>query len=236
MTILSVTKDVCATVGVVVPASVFSGITANRTMLEMLALANEMARRIAYDTRDWTRLKVRATLVGDGVATAFDLPDNYLRMPITSNVWNSGQTQTPMRFVSDTDEWVKRRTNDASDGRGEWTIYGGQMHISPVMPVGQTASFVYIDKNCVELSAGGFGDTFAADDDRFVLSERLLKLGMTWQWKAHKGSPYAEDMGTYSDALAMAMGYDKPSPIIVGRVPISVAATVAYPWPAPTPP
>ena len=34
--------------------SVFSNITANRTMQEMLALANEMAQRIAYDTRDWT--------------------------------------------------------------------------------------------------------------------------------------------------------------------------------------
>jgi hypothetical protein len=38
-----------------VPTVVFSNITANRTMQEMLALANEMAQRIAYDTRDWTR-------------------------------------------------------------------------------------------------------------------------------------------------------------------------------------
>jgi hypothetical protein len=44
----------------------------------------------------------------------------------------------------------------------------------------------------------------------------LLKLGMIWQWKAQKGSPYAEDMGTYGDALTIAMGNDSPSPIIVG--------------------
>ena len=36
-----------------------------------------------------------------------------------------------------------------------------------------------------------------------AIDERLLKLGMIWQWKANKGSPYAEDMGTYSDALVM---------------------------------
>jgi hypothetical protein len=42
-------------VGVVNVTLVFSNITANRTMQEMLALANEMAQRIAYDTRDWTR-------------------------------------------------------------------------------------------------------------------------------------------------------------------------------------
>jgi hypothetical protein len=65
----------------------------------------------------------------------------------------------------------------------------------------------------------------------------VLKLGMIWQWKAQKGSPYAEDMGTYGDALTIAMGHDSPAPIIVGRKPISASSTVgvAYPWPVPTP-
>ena len=35
-----------------------------------------------------------------------------------------------------------------------------------------------------------------------MLDERLLKLGMIWQWKAKKGSPYQEDLGTYGDALS----------------------------------
>jgi hypothetical protein len=39
---------------------------------------------------------------------------------------------------------------------------------------------------------------------------------MIWQWKAQKGSAYAEDMGTYGDALTYAMGHDSPAPIIVG--------------------
>jgi hypothetical protein len=41
-------------------------------------------------------------------------------------------------------------------------------------------------------------------------------------------------MGTYSDALAVAMGHDSPAPIIVGRRPMSANARVAYPFPAPT--
>ena len=36
-------------------------------------------------------------------------------------------------------------------------------------------------------------------------------------------------MGTFQDALMMAMGGDKPSPIIIGRVPISSLPGVAYP-------
>jgi hypothetical protein len=233
MSLLTVVRDVCAVVGVAAPTSVFASINTNRTMFEMLACANEMAQRIATDTRDWTTLRTSATLVGDGVATAFTLPANYKRMLLTSNVWRSTSTQQPMVFISDTDEWDQRRVAVEEDAWGEWIMYGGQIHIWPIMAVGVTARFSYLEKNCISLASGGVSDRFQADDDTFRLDERLLKLGMTYDWKMKKGSPYAEDMGTYSDAIAMAMGHDKPSPIIIGRHPIQ--GRVAYHGQAPCP-
>jgi len=279
MTILQVVKDVCAVVGVPVPQSVFSNITGNRTMQEMLALANEMAQRIAYNTREWSQLKKTATITGDGVTTAFDLPANYKRMLLTSNVWRATSPQQPMHFVPDTDEWMKRRSSSFYDNSswGEWTMFGGQMHIYPPLaneypvwanntsyPAGAIARdavdgsiwrsvathtssappmtfaqerafglwndrltttydayFTYLDKNCIALNSGGFGDVFMNDLDTFVLDERLLKLGMIWQWKAQKGSAYAEDMGTYGDALTYAMGNDSPAPILIDRKRVS---------------
>src|SRR4249919_160612 len=106
MTILSVTKDVCLAVGVAVPQSVFSGITGNRTMQEMLSLANEMAQRIAYDTRDWSKFKKTLTLSGTGSTTAFDLPPDFKRMTLTANVWRSTSSLQPMMFVPDADDWI----------------------------------------------------------------------------------------------------------------------------------
>jgi hypothetical protein len=235
MTLLSVVKDVCATVGVLVPQSVFSNITGNRTMQEMLSLANEMAQRIAYDARDWTDLKKVATFAGDGIKTAFDMPADYKRMLLNSNVWKSSNTLVPMRFIPDTDEWLNRRTRNYYDAHGEWTIIGGQILIVPVMGTGVSAYFAYLHKNCVSLASGGFGDSFLSDNDTFVIDDRVLKLGMVWQWKAQKGSPYAEDMGTYGDALTSIMGRDSPAPIIVGRRAISASARVAYPFTVPTP-
>jgi hypothetical protein len=234
MTLLSVVKDVCAAVGVLIPQSVFSNLAGNRTMQEMLSLANEMAQRIAYDTRDWTKLKVTQTFVGDGIAQAFTLPANYKRMVLTANVWSSQTALMPMEFIPDIDEWMQRRALNRYNQRGEWTMLGGQMLIFPVMPVGQTASFAYIDKNCIDLSSGGRGNEFLNDLDSFTLDERLLRLGMIWQWKAQKGSAYAEDMGTYGDALTYAMGHDQPAPIILGSRPMSSATNIAYPWPVPT--
>jgi hypothetical protein len=229
MTLLSVVKDVCAAVGVVMPTSVFSNITGNRTMAEMLSLANEMAQRIAYDTRDWTRLRKTGTLTGDGTATAFDLPVDFQRLLLTSNVWRSTTPLTPARFIPDTDQWLNRRARNYSDAYGEWTIIGNQMMLWPAIGSAATAYFAYLHKNCITLAAGGAGDSFMADGDSFSLGDRLLKLGMIWQWKAQKGSPYQEDLNTYADALTYLMAHDSPAPIMVGRTPISAGAKTAIP-------
>jgi hypothetical protein len=142
---------------------------------------------------------------------------------------------TPMLFVPDTDEWLNRRSRGYINSLGEWTMMGGKMLIDPAMSIGTSAYFAYLDKNCVSLASGGQGDAFLADGDAFLLDERVLKLGMIWQWKAQKGSPYAEDMGTYGDALTMAMGHDSPAPIMIGRQTSSASARIAYPYPVPTP-
>jgi hypothetical protein len=234
MSLLTVVQDVCATVGVQIPTSIFSNISNNRTMQEMLTLANEMASRIAYDTRDWQLLRKVQTMAGDGVKTAFDMPIDYKRMLLTANVWRSTNNLTPMRFVPDTDNWLQRRAMNIYDNFGEWTLLGGQMLIAPTMGSGVTAYYAYLSNKCVNLAAGGTGTAFLADGDSFLLDERSFKLGMIWQWKAQKGAPYQEDLGTYGDALTTAMGHDSPGPILIGRTPIAATARVTYPFPVPT--
>lgn len=240
MSVLSVVKDVCMAVGVNPPTSLFATSVQPRTQAELLSLANEIAQRLSYDTREWTVLKKLATFAGDGVATAFEMPVDYQRMMLTSQVRKASAPRTPLRFVADTDEWMTRRLEGAADApQGEWTLLGTQMLISPVLAAGDTVHFVYLDKNCIKLSpappvGSPYSPVFMNDDDTLRVHERLLKLGMIWQWKANKGSPYAEDLGTFGDAMQMAMGADKPAPIIVDRQPISAAVQVAYPWPVPT--
>src|SRR5262249_52436143 len=153
---------------------------------------------------------------GNGTTEAFPIPADYKRLLLTSNVWRSTNNMQPMTFVPDFDMWLSRRAQNIYSGYGEWCIYGGQMHIQPIMNSGVTAYYGYLQRNCIALASGGVGDSFIADGDSFRLDERLLKLGMIWQWKANKGSPYQEDLGTYNDAIAVAMGHDAPAPIILG--------------------
>jgi hypothetical protein len=301
MSLLSVVNDVCAVVGVHQMTSVFSNINNNRTAFEMLALANEMAQRIAYETREWTALIKLGQLLGDSAAESFALPFDYRRMLLTSDVWRNANSQTPLRFVPDANEWLRRRSAGLSEAPGEWTLRGNRMHVAPILQretpypaditgwqnshlydvigemardvtdvtlwkvavshtsavspttfqqdrnanptywtrvfttPGELVQFNYLQRNCVHLASGGFNDAFVGDTDVYVLDERLLKLGMIWQWKANKGSPYAEDMATFMDAVARASGADKPSPIIVDRWLISAGARPSYPYPTPTP-
>ena len=235
MTLLSVVQGVCAVVGVDVPQSVFTNITGNRTMVEMLSLANEMAQTIAWDTRDWTMFKSTVTFQGDDVTAAFDLPADFKRMLLTTNVWRSTTQLHPMRFLPDYDEWLNRRSRDIYNPYAEWTIVRGQLLTAPAMKSTISCYFPYLVKNCIKLASGGAGTEFMADGDSFLLDERILKLGMIWRWKSQKGSPYQEDMSTYETAIGMVAGHDSPSPIMVGHTPISSTARTAYPWPVPYP-
>ena len=105
MSLLSVVRDVCLAVGVNPPTSMFSPDVQPRTQTELLSLANEMAQRIAYDAREWQRLKVVGTFAGDGIATPpddaivgttmFDLPANFKRH--AADIATSGVRQTCRR-------------------------------------------------------------------------------------------------------------------------------------------
>jgi hypothetical protein len=235
MSILQVVTDVCLACGLNAPTSLFAASIQPRTQAELLSLANEMAQRIADDTREWTALKTVQTYTGDGIQTAFPLPANYRRMLLSSQVRRSSSPTRPLRFIEDADLWLERRLTNMGDAWGEWILLGDQMHIWPAPGAGETVTYPYLDKNCVTLGSGGFSNTFIADNDSFRLPERVLKLGMIWQWKANKGSPYSEDMSTFGDALQMLLGADKPAPILIGRQSMPISGTVAYPWQVPTP-
>lgn len=238
MSVNSVVKDVCRVVGVEVFPSLFANIATERTQDEMLACANEMAQRIAWNTRDWQKLIATATFHGDGVITAFPLPADYVRMLKDSNVWKQSQPNIPVIFIPSADEWLRRTMTQYWPFAGQFTIQGGQMLVQPPLGVGDSVSFIYLSNKIINnVAPPGVTSTFTNDDDTFLLDERLLKLAMITEWKQHKGSPYAEDMATYQDAVMNAMGADKPAPIIVGNMPLSanMIVSTSYPWPLPTP-
>jgi hypothetical protein len=227
MTIGSVIGEVAPVISIDVPENIFA--SSAREHVELVALANEMAQRIA-EIHDWQQIKRRQTYTGNGEDDAWDLPAGYDRMPKAQLVWSS-VTRQPVEFVADHDVWLERLVALSATSLGSYTLLGGQMVFNPVLELAETATFFYLTSYIVTDVDGALKATFTANDDTFRLSERLLKLGIIWQHKANKGLPYAEEMQNYEIALSQRIARERGplTQAVRGRAGMT-DTEIAYPW------
>lgn len=225
MTIGSVISEVAPVISVAVPDNIFG--SDEREHVELVALANEMAQRIA-EANEWQVIKRLQSYTGNGETDAWDLPDGYDRMPQKQAVYTSRMVM-PLEHVQDHDEWLARLVNGTAIPVGSWTLLGGQMVFNPVLASGEVAQFYYLTDYVVRDEDGNLKATFTASTDTYRLDERLLKLGMIAQWRANKG--VGEDFGEYNKLLADRIIRDAgPRAFSIGRPSMGDDATTALPW------
>jgi hypothetical protein len=223
MTVLSAVQQACTVIGIPVAPKIYGSDA--REHIELAALANEMAARIVQDF-DWQRVKTIATLTGTGAQEDFALPADYSRMLKKARMWPSSQPSVSLVHIADSDVWLQQIVTGISFIYPQWTIYGGMVHIRPAPALADQIKYFYISNS---LTIDGKKE-FTLDADEFLLSERLLKLAIIWQWKANKGMPYAEDMANYQDAFGVLTGNDKGSNIItIGARRTNMDAEYAFP-------
>jgi len=224
MTILSVCQEAAIELSQTEPQSVFS--TTDTFAKELRVQANKSAVAImkAYD---WQALTKRATITGDGSDTSFDLPSDYDRMALKTNLASSASNIDLVK-ATDLDQWDYFLNHFSTTVPGYWMVLGGQLQVTPAPGVGVVHSYYYISNNIIS----GPKSAFAADTDTFVLPERLLTLSIIWRWRASKRLEYAEDMQNFEIAMGEETARDKGSRVLIAgrqRVPYNVKA--AYPGP-----
>ena len=209
MTVLRTVQRVCPKIGLDIPTTVFG--STDRELIELATLANDMAERIAQ-CHDWQALTVEHSFVGDNVTEAFDFPPCYDRLILNGDVWNS-RTNNPVDAL-DHNTWLGRETR-GFDVYSAYNILGNQMRCRPILEAGETNTFMFVSRR---FAVGVDGNTkvgFNSDDDEFRLPERILRLGMIWQWRESKGLPYAEDMATYEEVLAKEVRSERGAKMLV---------------------
>lgn len=229
MTVLTACAEAAVELKQPVPTSLFT--SSGTFEAELRLQANRTAVAIAQ-MYDWQRLLTLATLSGDGTAETFTVPVDYDRMPKKGKLHSSSWQTATFRKATDLDEWLYLKDTDFSATPGNWIIIGNDFNIFPVMAVGETARFYYISNKIVSdaQATPAYKTTFTADTDTFVLSERLLALGIVWRWKAQNSKDYAEAMANFNIALQEEIGKDRGSNIItVGRQRWPGSVRVAYP-------
>lgn len=179
--------------------------------VEMVDLANEVACDIAK-SHDWRALTKVAEITGTG-ALEYPLPTDYDRMLLSAEIddratWFWGYE--PFQSVND---WMRFKSGAYGIlSPGGWIILDSQIQFYPA-PSG-VAQYPYISRNWAQSDAGARKAAFTADDDTFVLSERLLTLGLIWRWMDQKGLQYSEALATYEAALSQAQARDKGARVL----------------------
>lgn len=231
MTVLSAVQQACSVMGLNVPIAVFG--STDREQIELQDVANEVNEGLvrAYD---WQSLKAIGTITGNGSSTSFPIstiaPD-FHRMTQKSTLWVTSRPFYPLEHITDTDLWLGIVTSGLTTTLGQWTIYGDAFNIMPALAAADTAKFYYISSSSVMPSTGSNKSRFTLDTDTFRLNERLLRLGVIWQWKSNKGLPYAEDMANYEIALQAEIARDKGSKILTVGTQRSSAFGASAAWP-----
>ncbi len=129
------------------------------------------------------------------------LPADFKRMLMTSNVWRR-LTTTPMRFISDPDEWLQRRAQQLPTARGEWNAAAARTISDPALVRRRHGANSRTSTTTASRGRAAAGDIPGRRRHlpaRRAAAQARHDLAMEGQ----QGPPYAEDMGDYGDALAM---------------------------------
>lgn len=192
--------------------AVFFGAPSSATFeLEITDLANEVAQDICQ-YQDWQGLTRIATIVGDGGTSAYDLPVDYGRQLLDSDLQQPTNWLWGFGHITNLNDFLALQNRGLAFHPGNWTIYAGQLHFTPA-PSGE-AQFPYITANYAVGADATAKPAFDLDTDTFVLPERLLTLGLVWRWREGKKLDATGDQEAFVKALDEYGAKDKGSSIL----------------------
>lgn len=211
MTLLTMVQDAAVMVGLARPAAVVS--SNDPAIRRMLALANvegsELARR-----HDWTALVKEATWTtlaaeSQGLLTtiATDLDQENGARIIDETLWDRTLNRR-MAGPASSQKWQRLKASNITGPYSDYRIRQGTLYLIPAPSAGHTGAFEYVSKNWCQNSGSTGQSAWAADDDTGILSERLMKLGIIWRWKASNEMVFAPDQANYERAVQTAIGRD----------------------------
>jgi len=167
---------------------------------ELCDLVNDVAKDVAQ-YHDWQSLIRTGSLVSDGVIDAFPLPADYDRMLLDSQMMDTQSWGWGYQHFLDINAFWAARDRGFLPVPGGWMLYGNQFQFAPAPPNAQPVTFPYITNNWAVGANGTPKSEFTADDDKFLLPEDLLTLGLIYRWRDNKSLDSTGDLEIFSRAL-----------------------------------
>lgn len=214
MSLLSVVQDFCLRTGIPRPATATS--SGDAQVLQTVALANEVVEDLC-DRWTWTLLTKEAvfvTVLGEDQGTVVSkAPSGFLRI-LQETIFNR-TLRLPIFGPLAPNDWQALKALPTTGPFYKYRIRGGNILFMPPGIAGQTCAFEYATSWAIAAQSApdvGAKSAFTADDDTFLLDERLLQRGLRWKWKYEKGLDYAEDKAGYEMLANNLAGRDGTKP------------------------
>lgn len=172
----------------------------DQTGFQMHGLLNALGTQLVR-VHDWQFLEKTATFVGDGVTTAFDLPEDYGRM-VNQTQW-AAKNKRPMYGPMSPQGWSWVQFGIVSVGvYYRYRIIGNQFHVFPTPPVGEEFNFYYISKYWVyDPDTDQYKTEVTDDGDLTLFDEFLMVAGMKYKLWSAKGMNAAELLAEFNYML-----------------------------------
>lgn len=203
--------------------------SAGKFEMELCDLANEVAADIlAY--HEWQALVRIASINGNGTTSEYALPSDYDRMLQSAQVSDLKSWAWGYGYYADINAFIQDKERGWGVHPGGWIIYDNKIRFAPAPQAGSKASYPYISKNYARAKNNAPKAQFTADDDTFLLPERLLTLGLVWRWREQKKLDASGDQEAFIKALDEVAGKDKGARIIRSKASSSFpGAHLAWP-------
>lgn len=162
---------------------------------------------------DWRALRKEKTFVTVAAETQTDTPIPTDFAGITDEtVWNRSARR---RLIGPIDplewqRWKAQSTFPVTDG---FTLRGTSWLMQPVPAAGQTIAYEYRSSYWCQSNASAPQDSWIADTDTGVISERLMRMGLVWRFKQKRGLEWQTDHEDYINEVDGELSRDRPRKI-----------------------
>ena len=226
MTLLSLVEQVCDEIGFDKPTTIID--SADRTAIQMLALANASGKQIAKRGKGmggWAVLQTEHTFTTTASTAEYALPSDYDFL-IDDTLWDR-ENFWKLRGPLSPQQWQQYKSGIVSTGpRRRLRIKPSAssnvkaIFIDPTPDTSaETLVFEYVSLNWCESSGGTAAAAWAVDTDTGILDEYLLQLDLKWRFLRAKGRSYSDEKHEFEMELSQALARDG------GQAILSMAGT-----------
>ena len=198
---------------------------------EIADLINEVAKDICK-YHDWQALTKVHNLSVDGVTEEFDLPDDYDRQLVVTDIQDLDNWVWGYEHATNLNDFLYYKARGPQITPGAWILYDNKLNFYPAPAT--NATFPYVSENYAIGANGSFKNEFDRDDDTFIIrgGERLLTLGLIWRWRENKKLDYTGDQEAFTMLADQLAAKDKGSNVYRNRAHSGHLNTrLAWPWP-----